>query len=223
MKFKHVESDFVLPELQVDTTKTGRFYTTPEGNKYPSITTVMSWLKEDSLREWRERIGYEEAGRITARAGERGTYIHELVEKYIDNHEIDRRDHMPTYWQTFLQIKEIIDAYVDDVVLQEAALYSDFLKLAGRCDLIARFGKEMSIIDFKTSIKTKRSEWIETYFMQEAFYAEAFRERTGIDIERLVTIIAVDEGRPQVFIRKKSEFMEPLMQARLDYNKEFGL
>ena len=44
-----------LPKLQKVTKDTGeRYYVTPEGNKYPSVTTVLSEPKKQQLKRWRE-------------------------------------------------------------------------------------------------------------------------------------------------------------------------
>ena len=40
----------------------GRVYTTPDGNKYPSVTTVLGAGSDQSwLQEWKDRVGEKEA------------------------------------------------------------------------------------------------------------------------------------------------------------------
>ena len=41
-----------------------RLYETPEGNKYPSITTVLSVRNKQGLMEWRKRVGNEVANPV---------------------------------------------------------------------------------------------------------------------------------------------------------------
>ena len=76
-----------LPELDFDlkaeTTEEGRRYVTPEGRKYPSVTTVLSSYNKKAIYEWRQRVGNEEANKIAGRASRRGTQLHTLCEKYI--------------------------------------------------------------------------------------------------------------------------------------------
>ena len=55
-----------------------RFYQTPEGQKYPSVTTVTGLLTRDHIRLWRERVGEETANRISTQAAKRGTKMHSL-------------------------------------------------------------------------------------------------------------------------------------------------
>ena len=47
---------------------------------------------------------------------------------------------------------------INNIYLQEAALYSKHLELAGRVDCIAEFDGVLSIIDFKTAEEPKREE-----------------------------------------------------------------
>ena len=74
--FRHVP-ELALPELNAEMTDLGRFYETPEGNKYPSITTILSAASDSSWRdEWIARVGKEEADRVSMQATRRGTAVH---------------------------------------------------------------------------------------------------------------------------------------------------
>ena len=73
MRFIHEKIDLGYDDLDADTRKSGRVYTTPNGRKYPSITTVLSLLTEDAIQAWRNRVGEEEANRVGGRAAARGT------------------------------------------------------------------------------------------------------------------------------------------------------
>ena len=81
--FEHVFTE--LTEMNAVTTEKGRQYRTPEGINLPSITTVLSILSRESIAKWRARVGHEEANRISHRASTRGTSVHEIIEKYINN------------------------------------------------------------------------------------------------------------------------------------------
>ena len=94
------------------------------------------------------------------------------------------------------------------VYAQEVPLYSDYLGVAGRVDCIAEFDGKLSVIDFKTSRRFKSADKINNYFQQEAFYAIAWEERTGIPITQLVTLIVVDDGSTQVFIEHRDDWAE---------------
>ena len=90
--FKHEKIDIGYEDLDANTTTTGRTYSTPDGKSYPSVTTVLSILNEHIIKAWRERVGEEEANRISGVAANRGTRVHSIVEKYLNNE--DRKTHI---------------------------------------------------------------------------------------------------------------------------------
>ena len=117
----------------------------------------------------------------------------------------------------------MLDANLDNIWFQEAPLYSDYIKVAGRVDLIAEWEGKLSIIDFKTSRKPKKREWIKNYFMQESFYAVAFEERTKKPIKQLVTIVMVDDDSPQVFVESRDDHIHDFILLRKKYFTEKGI
>jgi len=211
--FEHVDINLGYEDLGYATEFKKRHYLTPEGTAYPSITTVLSILSEESIRKWRERVGEEEANKISYRAATRGTKVHEIIERYINNDGNFNDGYTPDVYASFLDIKRILDDRIGRVYVQEASLYSDYLGVAGRVDCIAEFDGKLSVIDFKTSRKPKKAEWIESYFIQETFYAIAWEERTTIPIKQLVTIIAVDGSEPQVFIEDRDNWDKKLIET----------
>jgi len=216
--FKHETVE--LTEMESVTTDSGRKYKTPEGVNYPSITTVLSILSRESIAKWRKRVGEAEANKISTRASGRGTRVHEIIEKYINNQEDYRNGYTPDIIQSFIDIRHILDNRIGTVYAMEAPLYSDHLGVAGRVDCVAEFDGKLSIIDFKTSMKPKRIEWIKNYFMQESAYAIMWEERTGMPIVQLVTIISVDNSEPQVFIEHRDNWVRPLRETIAQYNEE---
>jgi len=209
-----------LTEMNAVTTDKGRKYRTPEGVDLPSITTVLSILSRDSIAAWRKRVGEEEANRISHRAASRGTKVHAIIEDYLNNKETYRDEYLPDIVASFSDIKHILDTNIGDIYALEAPLYSNHLGVAGRVDCVADYGGKPSIIDFKTSRKRKKAEWVENYFMQEAAYAIMWEERTGIPIVQLVTIIAVDNSEPQVFIEHRDNWVRPLRDTIKQYKDE---
>lgn len=216
--FEHVPVE--LTEMNAVTTEKGRRYRTPEGVDLPSITTVLSILSRESIAKWRARVGAEEANRISHRASTRGTAVHAIVEKYIDNDENFKDGYTPDIVSSFLDLKPILDDRIGRVYAQEAPLYSNHLGVAGRVDCVADFDGRRSIIDFKTSLKPKRLDWIKNYFMQEAAYAIMWEERTGQPITQLVTIISVDNHEPQIFVEHRDNWVRPLRETIAQYNAE---
>ena len=217
--FNHVDHGITLPKMTRKTTEQGRKYFTPDGNAYPSITTVLGILSVDGIMKWRKRVGEEEANKISHQAATRGTSVHKLAEDYIDNVDDWKGKALPNNLYTFSHLKDIIDNRLNNVWFQEEYLYSDRLKCAGQVDCIAEFDGELSIIDFKTSRKPKKLEWITNYFIQASFYAAAFYERTGVPIKQGVILITVDHNEPQVFKINTHEYLQQFLDVRQKYKE----
>lgn len=213
MIFEHVKLDSLQFDLEAKTTENGRRYTTPDGKVYPSITTILGFNKDKSkLFEWRKRVGEEEANKIVKKSAGRGTKLHSVCEKYLLNEMPEIRTLMPDVKDFFFQLKPYIDENVGRVYGLEQALYSHRLRMAGRTDCIAEWDGKLSIIDYKNSIKEKKEEYIQDYFIQCTGYAVMFEEVTGIPIDQIVVAIANEEGKPQIFIREKSKYVTKLNQ-----------
>ena len=217
--FEHVPVDLGYKDLLAETASTGRVYNTPEGKQYPSITTVLSILSEDAIRAWRARVGAEEANKISTRASRRGTAVHLIAEKYINNEPDYKKGFTPDVLMSFKDIQPILDNRIGKVYGQELPLYSDYLGIAGRVDCIAEFDGVPSIIDFKTSRRVKTHDDIHSYFMQESAYAIMWEERTKQPIVNLVTIIAVDDNPPLVFKEHRDNWVKPLIETITEYKR----
>lgn len=207
-EFTHKHVDF--PELETVSINGKRYYVTTGGETYPSVTTVLdSMTDKSSLFEWRKRIGEAEANKISRRAANRGTALHLACEKYLLGEEINFEEEMPTTNALFAQAKEELDSKVDNIYCIEKPLVSNKLKVAGRVDLIAEYEDDIAVIDFKTSDKTKRKDWIENYFLQASLYSYMFWEMTGIPVKKIVIAICVEsETKPQIFIESPVSYIE---------------
>mgnify|MGYP003352498103 FL=1 len=212
MNFCHVKLESLDFDLEAVTTENGRRYTTPDGKVYPSITTVLSSYNKKALFEWRARVGEEEANRIARKASNRGTKLHNTVEKYLLNEvsPLQMQTMMPDTKELFLKLKPFLDENVNNIYGIEQALYSHKLRLAGRCDCIGEWDGKISIIDWKTASRNKEKESIANYFMQASAYAEMFEEITGKEINQIVVAIAVEDDAPQIFIEDKSKYLPEL-------------
>ena len=218
--FKHSNVSLGYSNLQDITTDSGRVYLTPEGKKYPSITTVLGVRGKEAIYEWRRRVGEEEANRIARHAATRGTALHSIAERYLNNEETYFvNGEMPHVKSMFNSIRPLLDDNIDEIIMQECPLYSDYLGVAGRVDLVASFNGRISIIDFKTSSRLKTREEISNYFAQTAAYAIMFEERTGIPITNLVTIMAIDENEPKVFKEHRDNWVKPLKDTIKEYTQ----
>ena len=220
MTFKFV--DVELEPLEVEpVNKDGvRFYKLPKTDKYyPSVTSITSFKNAKFFKDWRTKIGEDEANRITARATQRGTAFHSIAEDYINGElDLDKYlDNNPLSVRMFQSAKDTLNR-INNIHCLESFLYSHYLGLAGHVDCIAEFDGELAVIDFKTSTKEKKEEHIENYFVQETAYAAMFLERTGIEVKKIVTLIATEEGSIQIFQKHN---LDDYLQLLKSYIEEF--
>ena len=177
-----------------------RVYVTPQGNVYPSITSILGSQSKPGIDEWKEKVGHQEAAKIMKESADLGTKVHSLCESYLYNEKLQCNDEEAI--SVFNRLRFIL-GNINNIYCLEAPLHSDILKVAGTVDCVAEYNGVLSVIDFKTSRKTKREDWIQDYFIQTFFYAAAFFEMTGALPEQVVVLIAVrDSFEVQVF--KKS-------------------
>lgn len=220
MIFTHVKPP-EIQELETETVDGKRYYVTPSGKKYPSVTTVSGFASAKSIQQWRKRVGAEKANKISTQAAVRGTAVHKLCEDYINNVENYEEKHMPVNIQAFNSIKPLLNNNLNNVIMQECPLYSDYLEVGGRVDCIADWNGTLSVIDFKTSRKVKKKEWIKGYMMQESAYCVMFEERTKIPIKQIVTVITVDNEEPQVFIENRDNFIWDFIDVRKQFREYY--
>ena len=213
--FNHVGND--LKDLKTENIEGKRYYVTPKGNKYVSITSLLGNLSKQSIIEWRRRVGEAEANKISRQASSRGTRVHNICESYIKNQERILEGVLPDAIDMFNSIVPLLDR-IDNIHVAEGALYSDDLGVAGRTDLIGEFDENLSVIDYKTSRKRKTWEMCHAYFMQGAFYAHAYEELTGISINDIVIIMAVESDKPLLFRETKDRWIKPLKQVITKYS-----
>jgi len=185
-----------------------RYYITPDGQKYPSVTTVLSKLNKDGIDQWKARVGAEEAAKTMQQASTRGTAVHLIAENYLKNDEAYLKGHMPANVDTFKKIQPFLDKHVGVVRANEISLYSHELRTAGKCDLIAEVDGVLHILDFKTSKRRKPEAWIKNYFLQCTAYALMLYERTGIMCEHFTLLIATDEDGLQVVTKRTADYTE---------------
>jgi genome maintenance exonuclease 1 len=207
-----------LPEVKQVNEDGTRYYTDGGEKKYPSVTTILGADPEKlkSIAQWRERVGDEEANRISTQAAGRGTRTHALIESYIMNEELP--DSMPDAQGYFLAMKNTIDSYVNNIRVVEGKMLSDHLRCAGTVDCIAEYRGEMAIIDWKTSnrMKRKSENAMQGYFKQAAAYAVMFEENTKIPVKKLVIIMSTSNGECQLFVEDRDSWIDKFIEMR-DY------
>ncbi len=216
-----------LKKLTTQTVNFKRFYETPDGNLYPSITTVLSTRNKKGLFEWRKKVGDEIANYIARTSANRGTAVHHMCEDYLNNFPVDWPDKWKEHEKKFLpyclfkQLKKSVLEKIDNIRSQECALFSHKYRVAGRVDCIAEYDGELSIIDFKTSTKERTDEYNENYYIQAAAYAEMFEEQTGTPIEQIVILVVTEDGVVQEFVKNKYDYIPLLVESIDNFTKDW--
>jgi len=196
---KTFNHDFVtLPKMRTINEDGHRYYVTPEGNKYQSVTALTGKVNAQSIQEWRNKVGEQKAKEISTRAANRGTSMHKLCEKYLLNQiEVDPLGRMileetnPLNNSMFAKIRPLVDR-LDNIKVIEGSMYSDSLQLAGTTDCIAEYRDELAVIDFKTSTRAKKKENIANYFMQGAAYGKMYEELFGQAPSKIVIMMSIE-------------------------------
>ena len=194
--FEHVGID-PIEDLKVSTGKDGsRYYVTPSGKKYPSVTTVTGWEKREFFKEWRKKNPKESVRVLSV-----GNRMHKVVEDFINNKKDCLSDCKPDVVSLFYYLKPLLKQ-ISNVRAQEIALWSDTLRMAGRADCIADYKGKLSIIDFKSSRREKKREYIDNYFAQATAYSIMWQEITKKPIDQIVILISSEDGSIQEFVDK---------------------
>ena len=146
-----------LEQIEIDGV---RHYTASDGSietPYPSVTTVLSAdpSKAEGIRKWRERVGEEEANKISHQATQAGTAVHQIMEDWILGQEPKTKP-MPIHVAKARGLKNFAEIYIDNVMLVEGQLFSHELRTAGTVDLVAEWQGKPAIIDWKTSRYPKK-------------------------------------------------------------------
>lgn len=205
--------NFRYSELDSHTAASGeRQYLTPYGPA-PSVTTILSTLPHPELDAWKERLGEEEANRITEEAANIGSAMHNMLESHVLDEEykttgfpeeiIAKKMFRPVQLMGLRPLNEVWGV--------EVPLYCNNL-YAGRTDLIGVYKKKPSVIDYKTSIFRKKEKYIENYKYQLSAYSLAHK--------LLYPDFELEQGVLLIGIRPHPEFkLPPKVQIEI-FDKE---
>lgn len=220
LEHKEFKRDLIeFPKLKRVTVNGTRHYIkdgVPDCTPYPSVTSITSQQSKEAIKQWRKRVGEKKANAITAQATRRGTKAHLLIEQYIGGEKIE--DSMPTEYELYKLFHETANKHIDNIRAIEGQMYSDYLRVAGTADCIAEYDGRLSIIDWKTSSKPKKEEWISGYYMQSAAYAVMFEENTKLPIDQIVIIIGCSTGELQIFKAKRDDWIHKFIELREVYD-----
>lgn len=204
-----MNSRYQYPSLRRVQTPQGRKYTDDVSTPVPSVTTIIDSTSDKThLDAWRKRVGDAEATRISTESANIGTRVHKAMEQYIGGEDWDCFGNNLFQKQCKLMSQAVINLglqHIDEVWgLEVALMYPDLY--AGTTDCVGVYKGEPSIIDFKTTRKMKKREWIDGYFTQCTAYAQAHNHEFGTDIKHSVIIMVDREGNVENFEISGDEF-----------------
>jgi len=211
--FNHALLPFV--ELGVDTQETGRQYILPSGKRLPSVTTVIGQMSDQKWKAaWINRVGEEEAARITTKAQVRGRGVHALAESYLRNDDAWKEAvaDNPFEGGAFNSIKKLLDDNVGAILGIECPVYSERLGTAGRFDLLCEWRGRIAVVDFKTSRYIRSEGLLHNYFLQATAYSVMVEElHPGLSVpDIVVAVMPAYDPQPQIELRRKDAFVMPM-------------
>ena len=178
-----------------------RVYQTPDGERLPSVTTILGATKDmTALNEWRDRVGHAKAQQITSEAAGVGTAMHANLERFLIG-EQRQPGNNPVHVQANKMADIIIEnglSKMNEVWAMEQSLYCPGL-FSGTTDLVGVFEGQPAIADHKQTNKPKKAEWVEDYYLQLAAYATAHNEVYGTNIKRGVIFMCSRDLQYQQF------------------------
>ena len=215
--FVHKPLECILPVLKRKNEGGKRVYYDEEDNRYNSVTNVVGTIDQKGLDEWRESVGYDVADYVARKAMNTGTKMHSIVESYINNEKSDESNIFAK--AHFENIKPLLEP-ITNIQGLEVRLCSKNLGLAGTADCVGQYDGIPSIIDFKTSSKQKKEEWVRKYFLQTTAYAIMWEELTGEKMDQIIVLISGEDGSRDIFIRDKKDYIIELHDVIKRYNDQ---
>lgn len=214
-----IHQPFEFQQIERVTVEGKRRYKTPEGNIYPSVTTVLSDYKDDGLKKWIAKVGQTEANMRKTQGANRGTGIHAIYEDFVSN-RLDISKYDPITYSMFKESERYLREGMNLVHNLEFAVWSDRLQTAGTADSLCEWCGVTSILDYKTSGRPKKEEWITGYFIQETVYAMCVYERIGLKVPQIVTFMVNErDPEPQIFVKKTEDFILEAIKTFRDYQR----
>ena len=208
----YIPNKYNYVPLLRETINGSRKYATPDGEKLPSVTTILDATKSEeskqALQNWRKRVGVQKAQEITTEAAGRGTRMHKWLEDYIKTGVLNEPGSNPYSLQSHNMAQSIINQGLvkcNEYWGTEVPLYYPKI-YAGTTDLAGIHDGDEAIMDHKQTNKPKKREWIDDYFVQLAAYANAHNEVHGTKIRKGVIFMCTQDNIYQEFIVEGSEF-----------------
>jgi len=195
-------------------------YKTKDGERVPSVTTILGILNKPALLEWAWKCGcdgldYKAIRDQTADIGKLAHYMVmcHLLEQKTDTSEYSAED-IDKAENSFLKYLEWEKQHDVEPILVESALVSENYKFGGQIDCYCRLDGSPTLIDFKTG-KAIYPE----YFHQLAAYEMLLSENGyEVDQSRILRIGRNDdEGFEDRFIGKLDKHWELFLNCQRVY------
>lgn len=160
----------------------GRFYLDEQGNHFPSVTTILeAYPKTYQFYEWLKANG-DNADKVRDAAGERGSSVHDLTEKYDNGLEVCllNENNNPQYsleaWSMFERYVNFSERYNPQHLLVEQNFIGN--GYAGTIDRVTTIEGKTYILDIKTA-----NSLYDSYWLQLAAYRKLYnKEVDGVAI-----------------------------------------
>ena len=195
-------------KLERFTTAEGRRYIGDDNIPVPSVTTILDKTSDKTaLIAWRKRVGDQEANRVSKESAGLGTKVHNAIEKYILGEEVTFGNNVVS-----VMAKEMSDLVINEGLKNVDEIWGTEIGLiapglyAGTTDCVGMHEGSEAIIDFKTSKKIKKEEWIEDYYLQCCAYALAHNEMYGTNIQKGVILMVSRDNKFKEFIIEGARF-----------------
>lgn len=196
----------LLPRLHAKSVRENgnQYYVNIKGDRLPSVTTILNATKpqedRDRLFNWRQRVGTNEANRISGTASRRGTQTHKHIQRYLQGLDTLCPEASRPYWQSIEPVLQNIDA----VRLIESPVFHYEMSYAGIVDCVASYQGIPCICEWKTADKPKGSvERLYEYPLQLSAYLGAvnqYYQDYGIKLNHALLVVAVPEMPAEVFL-----------------------
>ncbi|MDD1458420.1 PD-(D/E)XK nuclease family protein [Dolichospermum sp. ST_sed7] len=172
---------------------------------------------KESLQVWKDKVGEEEAARISNVAAHLGEQYHQLGEDWLNGKPLSKVNPIST--QIFAKTRPILEQHVTKVHAVEAALVTEVYGLAGRVDAVVDWDGELHILDFKL-LKHHNKSWLSAYWIQTAIYAQCWYEMYGVMPKRSVLVVGNKEEFNAAYFTSRVKPWERKLISRVNMFKE---
>lgn len=167
-----------------------------DGNKFPSVTTVLSIIKEESVIKWANSLGFRHKDYTEElnRYADFGTYMHAIMEKYMSpEKDIQIADNI--FWnkkandimENVIPVFDTLGITPSNTIFTEEELVSSSLGFGGTMDWVGTSNHGITLMDYKTSNRFKPK-----HPLQLAPYAQLLEEN-GIKIDCAIIMLLRDD------------------------------